>query len=164
VFVLVLTMQKANLGDTEALLGRTGKVEWEATILTELHKPTIDKEARLIERRIGNVAFAKVFATISVTRSLGDHTHKIGRAFDAAPLVSAEAHVMNRKLSSKDLFVVMASDGLWDVMDYTEVIAFVGKYMAKNRTAHQIASRLCDEAISRRSQDNVSVIVIILGE
>jgi serine/threonine protein phosphatase PrpC len=58
-----------------------------------------------------------------VSRALGDAAFKLG---PRGPLVSACPEVTSAQLDvSRDEFVVLACDGLWDVMSSEETVAFV---------------------------------------
>ena len=55
---------------------------------------------------------------IAITRSFGDLiAHKIG--------VSAEPEVTSKEIEGDDKFIVMGSDGVWDVMSSAEAVGFI---------------------------------------
>ena len=54
---------------------------------------------------------------LSLSRAFGD--------LDASPFVTHEPEIYKYKLSSKDKFMVLACDGLWDVLSNQEVVNFV---------------------------------------
>jgi len=53
----------------------------------------------------------------------------------------------------------LACDGLWDVCNHDEVAAMVRLQHQSNKTPKEIASFLVSEALRKRSEDNVTVIV-----
>jgi serine/threonine protein phosphatase PrpC len=57
-------------------------------------------------------------------------------------------------------FVVLGCDGLWDVMSNEEVANFVS--IRKSLSSYEIARQLVAEAYRRKSQDNISVVVVDL--
>jgi serine/threonine protein phosphatase PrpC len=68
------------------------------------------------------------------------------------------------QLSQKDFvdeFVLLACDGLWDVMDPDDAVRVTrGLLFEKKWTAKKAAARLAELAIHLGSSDNVTVIVI----
>lgn len=90
-------------------------------------------------------------AALQVTRSIGDD--------DLKPAVTASPEIMETALSAEDEFLVMASDGLWDVMSNEQVISII-KDTVKEPT--MCSKRLATEAVERGSRDNITVIVVFL--
>ncbi|XP_020596132.1 protein kinase and PP2C-like domain-containing protein [Phalaenopsis equestris] len=90
-------------------------------------------------------------AALQVTRSIGDD--------DLKPAVTAEPEIIETSLSEVDEFLVMASDGLWDVMSNKEVISII-RDTVKEPTL--CSKRLVTEAAARGSKDNITVIVVFL--
>ncbi len=58
-------------------------------------------------------------------------------------------------------FLIVACDGLWDVMEDDEAVDTVRAHVAKNgmESRTDVASVLVDEALERGSTDNVTVVV-----
>jgi serine/threonine protein phosphatase PrpC len=56
-------------------------------------------------------------------------------------------------------FIVLACDGIWDVMTNEEVAIFVVQRTSAN-TLEDITSQLLDECLRRNSTDNMSVYII----
>lgn len=90
---------------------------------------------------------------LSISRTLGDSAcRKIGIISD--PICS------NHTITDQDYFIVIASDGIWDVMDNIDVISFVESYRDRckkkvrasvqghlvNPNNSSIAQMLCEEA------------------
>ena len=81
--------------------------------LTKDHKADDVAERRLVLSRGGKVTYpcggiGRVNGNLAVTRSLGDRKHK--------PYVSSEPELGCHAICSGDEFVILASDGLWDVL------------------------------------------------
>ena len=75
--------------------------------------------------------------------------------------LSAEPEVTVTPLGSGDKALVLASDGLWDVMPHSRVLHCL------ERTAKSpdlIAKRLLTEALDRGTTDNTSVAVVFLRD
>ena len=64
-------------------------------------------------------------------------------------------------MSERDRFVVIACDGLWDVMSNQEVVDFVAEAKAEGSSMKIIAEDIVQHAIEDLgSTDNVSIILI----
>ncbi|KAJ9566796.1 hypothetical protein OSB04_002762 [Centaurea solstitialis] len=90
-------------------------------------------------------------AALQVTRSIGDD--------DLKPGVTAEPEVTETLLSDEDEYLVMASDGLWDVVSNEEVVSIMKKTV---KEPGMCSKRLAMEAAERGSNDNITVIVVFL--
>ena len=58
--------------------------------------------------------------------------------------------------------LILACDGLWDVVSDQEAIDFVIRVCSRGGTAILAAEKLRDESLGRGSRDNISVMVTIL--
>ena len=113
----------ANCGDSRGLLCRDGKV----VFATQDHKPYNPDEKSRIERAGGTVMMQRVNGSLAVSRALGDFDYKRAADLPATEqLVSPEPEltVQDRELST-DEFLLLACDGVFDVMTNEEVIKFV---------------------------------------
>jgi serine/threonine protein phosphatase PrpC len=61
----------------------------------------------------------------------------------------------------KGEFLILACDGLWDVLSNEKAVEFVNSKI-KDKNLHEIASELTDHALSLKSEDNVSVVIVAL--
>lgn len=80
---------------------------------------------------------------------------------EAAPLdylefLMATPDVREEKLTSQDDVMILASDGLWDVLTNQEAVSLIKDIP----DAEKAAKRLTDEAYGRGSNDNISCIVL----
>lgn len=69
------------------------------------------------------------------------------------------------QLGERD-FIVMASDGLWDVITSQEAVAIVTQELVKSGWSPDvnlsvISQRLCTESFRRGSMDNITVVIIM---
>ncbi|XP_047044005.1 protein phosphatase 2C 51-like [Lolium rigidum] len=154
----------ANCGDSRAVLSRAGV----AVPLSTDHKPDRPDELQRVEAaggRVINWNGSRVLGVLSTSRSIGDYYLK--------PYVSAEPEVTAVERTEKDEFLVLASDGLWDVVS-NEMACRVARsclngHLAaafpesvSGRSATDAAALLTELAISRGSKDNISVVVVEL--
>ncbi|XP_020205369.1 protein phosphatase 2C 51 [Cajanus cajan] len=155
----------ANCGDCRAVMGRGG----EAVDLSTDHKPDRPDELMRIEEaggRVINWNGQRVLGVLATSRSIGDQYLR--------PYVISKPEVTMTKRSSKDEFLILASDGLWDVMSSEVACQVVRKCLNgqirrvcngvenhQSRSA-EAAGLLAEIALAKGSRDNISVIVVEL--
>lgn len=146
-----------NLGDCRCVVCNNNI----AIPLTKDHKPDKPEEDNRIKQLGGNIVFDGYdwrIADLSVSRAFGD--------LSAEPYVGCEPDLFEYMITGKDKFLILACDGLWDVMDNQEAVDFVLKtcydMKTNTRTNEKInmAKKLADRAIEKGSGDNVSVIIV----
>eukprot|EP00013_Stygamoeba_regulata_P023846 CAMPEP_0177649274 /NCGR_PEP_ID=MMETSP0447-20121125/11292_1 /TAXON_ID=0 /ORGANISM="Stygamoeba regulata, Strain BSH-02190019" /LENGTH=283 /DNA_ID=CAMNT_0019152007 /DNA_START=262 /DNA_END=1109 /DNA_ORIENTATION=+ len=93
-----------NAGDARAVLLSNG----EAVTLTRDHKASNEEEEKRIIDVGGFVRNGRVNATLAVTRALGDHCMK--------QFIISEPNVTVRDLTPSDSLLLLACDGVWDVL------------------------------------------------
>ncbi|KAK4427364.1 protein phosphatase 2C 16 [Sesamum alatum] len=160
----------ANCGDSRAVLYR-GK---EAIALSVDHKPNREDEYARIEASGGKVIQwngHRVFGVLAMSRAIGDRYLK--------PWIIPEPEVMFVPRAREDECLVLASDGLWDMMTNEEVCEVARKrilmWHKKNATnpladrgqgvdpaAQAAAEYLSQLALQKGSKDNISIIVVDL--
>jgi len=178
------TLVVGNVGDSRALVccqsdpgqsggGGGGKGGGVPLVLTRDHTAGDPAEAARV-RALGvtvvegpNSKVARVNGQIAVTRSLGDRPHK--------PFLTPEPHVHILHLPASRgrdggngggeggyEFLVVATDGLWDVVSSEEVVAYVRARRAAGLGWQEVATALTHEALLRSSLDNIGVYVVDL--
>ena len=102
-----------NCGDSRAILISDNDV----VLGTYDHKPINPEERERIENAGGSVMIQRVNGSLAVSRALGDYEYKNveGRG-PCEQLVSPEPEIYVRQRSDKDEFIVLACEGIWDVM------------------------------------------------
>jgi len=139
----------ANLGDSRLLvIGADGSIKF----ATMDHKP--DNEKERIESAGGEVVHGRVNGILAVSRSLGDWKY---RGTDNVKLVSNEADKKDIELENGDI-VLLACDGLFDVMSNEEVGQFVVDPL-REKSAQETLRSLIMEAFKKGSTDNISGIL-----
>ncbi|KZV51863.1 hypothetical protein F511_06908 [Dorcoceras hygrometricum] len=160
----------ANCGDSRAVLCR-GK---EPMALSVDHKPNREDEYARIEAAGGKVIQwngHRVFGVLAMSRSIGDRYLK--------PWIIPDPEVMIVPRAREDDCLILASDGLWDVMANEEVCDMARRRILlwhKNNgaslptergegidpAAQAAAEYLSNRALQKGSKDNISVVVIDL--
>ncbi|OBZ70731.1 Protein PNS1 [Grifola frondosa] len=133
----------ANAGDARGVLCRAGR----AVRLTYDHKGSDKQEAKRIMDAGGFVMSGRVNGVLAVTRSLGDSSMK--------EFVVGAPYTTETELNEEDEFLILACDGLWDVVDDQAAVELV-RSIANPRKA---AEELLDHAYRNYSSDNVTVLV-----
>ncbi|KAL0400616.1 UNVERIFIED_CONTAM: protein phosphatase 2C 51 [Sesamum latifolium] len=168
----------ANCGDSRAVLSRGGV----AVQLSDDHKPDRPDELGRIEACGGKVINwngHRVLGVLATSRSIGDYYLK--------PFVIAKPEVRVTSRSDADEFLIVASDGLWDVVSNDGACQVVRKCLEGQvkRSNHlhfssmlqdhnhsdslisksgagQAAAVLVELAMARGSRDNISATVVEL--
>lgn len=164
-------IQVINLGDCRAVLSRKGL----AMPLSKDHKPYWPDEKKRIDNvnnKYGTnrqIHFADGdwrIGDLSVSRSFGD--------IDNTPYVSHIPDSFCYQLMNDDEFIIMACDGLWDIVQNHDAVNFIRDHYNNNHIEFynipgrypmeinndNIARKLAQYAIINGSTDNVSVIII----
>ncbi|KAJ1516953.1 Protein phosphatase 2C 1 [Coelomomyces lativittatus] len=137
-------LHTANAGDARAVLCRKGK----AIRLTYDHKGSDKNEATRITKAGGLVLNDRVNGVLAVTRSLGDCSMK--------SLVVGNPYTTSLELELDDEFLILACDGVWDVLSDQEAVNLIRKI----EDPQAAASFLVQKSLENLSTDNLSVIVI----
>ncbi|XP_023516307.1 probable protein phosphatase 2C 6 [Cucurbita pepo subsp. pepo] len=152
----------SNCGDSRAVLFQKNK----AIPLTVDQKPDRQDELLRIEREGGKVINwmgARVLGVLAMSRAIGDRYLR--------PWIIPVPEISFTTRSDEDECLVLASDGLWDVMTNEEVGQVACHLLRRLRRsstpddtppAQIVANNLTEMAYGRNSSDNISVIVIDL--
>ncbi|MBA0839187.1 hypothetical protein Goarm_004947 [Gossypium armourianum] len=159
----------ANVGDSRAVICRGGNVNvlhsyviapspvrsvgvnLSAFAVSRDHKPDQSDERQRIEDAGGFVMWAgtwRVGGVLAVSRAFGDRLLK--------QYVVADPEIQEEKIDSSLEFLILASDGLWDVVTNEEAVAMVKPI----QDPEQAAKRLMQEACQRGSADNITCVVV----
>ncbi|XP_068666031.1 protein kinase and PP2C-like domain-containing protein [Aristolochia californica] len=146
------TLFVANAGDCRTILCRRGL----PYALSKDHVASCPVERERVTQAGGQVKWQVDTwrvgpAALQVTRSIGDD--------DLKPAVTAEPEITETLLSLEDEYLVMASDGLWDVITIEEVVLIIKDTV---KEPGMCSKRLAMEAAERGSKDNITVIIVFL--
>ncbi|THU49008.1 hypothetical protein C4D60_Mb06t05040 [Musa balbisiana] len=137
----------ANVGDSRAVVCKGGK----AIAVSRDHKPDQTDERQRIEEAGGFVMWAgtwRVGGVLAVSRAFGDRLLK--------QFVVVDPEIWEEAIDSSLEFLILASDGLWDVVTNEEAVAMIQSI----EDPEQAARRLLQEACQRGSADNITCIVV----
>ncbi|XP_021758124.1 probable protein phosphatase 2C 22 isoform X1 [Chenopodium quinoa] len=145
----------ANAGDCRAVLCRRGK----AVEMSRDHKPHCSRELKRIEACGGYVDDGYLNGQLNVARALGDWHMEGLKGGDGGPL-TAEPELMTIELTLEDEFLIIGCDGLWDVFRSQNAIDFARRRLQEHNDPVMCSKDLVDEALKRKSGDNLSVVVV----
>jgi len=145
-----------NLGDSRCIISKKNI----AQVITKDHKPNWPDEKKRIQKLGGEIYYDGVdwrIGALSVSRAFGD--------LDSKPFIAVRPDIFRYKLSNKDQFMIIACDGLWDVLDNQEAVNYVitqcyDLEMNRINKKINIARMLAELALQKGSSDNITVIVI----
>ncbi|XP_010688319.2 protein phosphatase 2C 56 [Beta vulgaris subsp. vulgaris] len=151
----------SNCGDSRAVLCR----RTQTIPLTVDHKPDRADELSRIEGEGGRVINwhgARVLGVLAMSRAIGDRY--------MSPFIIPVPEVTFMTRSDEDECLILASDGLWDVMSNEEVSEVARRILRRMRRmvsgdtspAQAVADNLRQRALSKNSPDNISIIVVDL--
>ncbi|CCF58842.1 hypothetical protein KAFR_0F02450 [Kazachstania africana CBS 2517] len=136
----------ANVGDSRIILYRDGH----SVRLTYDHKASDLLEMQRVEQAGGLIMKSRVNGMLAVTRSLGD------KFFDS--LVVGNPFTTSIEITKEDAFLIIACDGLWDVIDDQEACNLIKDVTDPD----QAAKILVRYALEHGTTDNVTVMVVLL--
>ncbi|XP_050211095.1 protein phosphatase 2C 37-like [Mercurialis annua] len=176
--VAVVTHDKivvSNCGDSRAVLCRGGA----AVSLSSDHKPDRPDELHRIQEAGGRVIYwdgPRVLGVLAMSRAIGDNYLK--------PYVISEPEVTMTERSDEDECLILASDGLWDVVSNETACGVARMCLRADRPSSsspgsdstmssgsvESSDKACSDAsilltklaLARQSTDNVSVVVVDL--
>ncbi|KAL0648201.1 hypothetical protein Bca4012_046492 [Brassica carinata] len=151
----------ANVGDSRAVISRAGT----AIAVSRDHKPDQSDERERIENAGGfhtvlidvsmcvlhsliEIGTWRVGGVLAVSRAFGDRLLK--------QYVVADPEIREEKIDDSLEFLILASDGLWDVFSNEEAVALVKEV----EDPEDSAKKLVAEAIKRGSKDNITCVIV----
>mmetsp|Transcript_23156 Transcript_23156/g.36087 ORF Transcript_23156/g.36087 Transcript_23156/m.36087 type:complete len:531 (-) Transcript_23156:29-1621(-) len=172
----------ACVGDSQSVLYKNGK----PVAMHKVHSPGLPEEKERIQEAGGCVLYYagawRVNGSIGVSRSIGDPAFRT--------MLIPDPDVQGHSIDGAD-YMVMATDGLWDVVKEAEVPAILLNARTRNYKKAKLVAKmerikrkkagndeeveikeeevdyarvLCKEALKRGSRDNISVVFVLFGE
>jgi len=142
-----------NVGDSRAVLCNQNG---DAVQLCIDHKPNLPEEKKRIEMLGGKISYDGSdwrIKTLALSRAFGD--------LDCCPYVTHLPNIYKYKINSKDKFVILACDGLWDVLSNQAAVEYIRDLQFKNFNGNY-AKELANYALKKGTYDNVTAIVYFL--
>ncbi|KAK8692749.1 hypothetical protein V6N13_070356 [Hibiscus sabdariffa] len=137
----------ANVGDSRTVISKAGK----AIPLSEDHKPNRSDERKRIEDAGGVVMWTgtwRVGGVLAMSRAFGNRMLK--------QYVVAEPEIQDKEIDEECELLVLASDGLWDVVPNEDAISLA----LEEEDPEMAAIKLTETAFTCGSTDNITCIVV----
>jgi len=165
----------ASVGDSQAVLAR----ECSSPTGAKAHDMSVphtcrdeDEVARIVKAglQVGPPDNPRVAYELAVPRSLGDVRFKMVDGLGPAEQpVSCKPGLMGCELQEGDDFLVIACDGIFDVMSTQEVIEFVHTGLASGAEPVAVVHGLMDNCVAKEKPDsdglggdNMTVVLVLL--
>jgi len=177
-FILENKIVCSNIGDSSCYLFHCSNEErWTHELISILHKPEDPNEQKRIIENGGVIhpyydedglfegpdrvyVKGKTYPGLSLTRSIGDlEGEKVG--------IISEPDIIVKKIDSTCKYLVMGSDGLWDMIKPYDVIRIVNPFFNKGdpkgacNALLKRANKYWDKDESER--DDITIIVVFIG-
>ncbi|KAE8739874.1 hypothetical protein FOCC_FOCC014631 [Frankliniella occidentalis] len=145
----------ANVGDCQAVIGVLGEGNtWTAKKLTEEHNAdNISELKRIVQEHPPSekdtvISSDRLLGQLAPLRAMGDFRYKWSREdllryavptygekviapdYHTPPYLTARPDVTYHRLRPKDKFLIIASDGLWDLVSPLQAVRLVGEHMS----------------------------------
>ena len=168
----------SNIGDSMCVLFNCSNEDrWTYDIISKIHKPDIQSEKERILSNGGVIhpfydelgvfegpnrvyVKGKTYPGLSLTRSIGDlEAEKIG--------IISEPDIIIKKKDSSCKYIVLGSDGLWDVIKPYDIRRIINPYFLKN-DANGACNALLKTACKNWDKegcerDDITIIVVFIG-
>ncbi|MCQ2816645.1 MAG: protein phosphatase 2C domain-containing protein [archaeon] len=138
----------ANIGDTRCILTNDKEVQ---RLSYDDRASDKNEYERIINA--GGVVFAgRVYGQLMLSRAFGDWEFKSYGVINVP-------HILRIEISDKDQYVIMGSDGIWDVFSDEDVYKLSKEYTS----ADELCKKIINDALDKGTMDNISCFVIKLN-
>ncbi|KAJ4947485.1 hypothetical protein JOQ06_009520 [Pogonophryne albipinna] len=161
----------ANAGDSRCVVSERGK----AVDMSYDHKPEDELELTRIKNAGGKVTMdGRVNGGLNLSRAIGDHFYKRNKALPPdEQMISSMPDVKVLTLNGDHDFMVIACDGIWNVLSSQEVVDFISERIkadqsGKVKSLSSIVGELLDHCLAPDTSgdgtgcDNMTCIIITL--
>ncbi|KAI5014397.1 hypothetical protein ZWY2020_055787 [Hordeum vulgare] len=152
-----------NAGDCRCVISRNGQ----ATVLTNDHKPSVPAEKRRIENAGRSVTVTggagRIDGGIAVSRSIGDMRYKSNsRLTPALQALTCSPEIRLENITAETEFLVMACDGVWDVVLTQGLVEIIRKNMKSGMDLGKNCEAILDMCVEppQPSVDNMTILLV----
>ena len=143
----------ANVGDSKSILINKNKTYQN---LTTEHKVESNYEENERIKKLGGLIFnGRLFGQLVLSRALGDFSLKNNG------LISIPS-IHKIVLNEDDCFIVIASDGIWDVLSEDDITNIC--IDNSNLNCDELGKFIVKKAIDMGSEDNISCIIVLIND
>lgn len=147
----------ANAGDCRAVLSRCGA----AVEMSKDHRPCCKKERMRIESLGGYIDDGFLNGELGVTRALGDwHLEGMKGGGERGGPLSAEPELKLMTLTKDDEFLIIGSDGIWEMFTSQNAVDFARRRLQEHNDVKLCCKEIVEEAIKRGASDNLTLVMV----
>ncbi|XP_042490651.1 probable protein phosphatase 2C 27 [Macadamia integrifolia] len=147
----------ANAGDCRAVLSRLGV----AIEMSRDHRPCCMTERKRIESLGGFIDDGYLNGELGVTRALGDwHLQGMKEIGERGGPLSAEPELKMITLTKEDEFLIIGSDGVWDVFSNQNAVDFIRRRLQEHNDVKLCCKEMVEEGIKRETTDNLTIVLV----
>lgn len=139
----------ANVGDSKGYIINKNNIKQ----ITNDHNCDNENEVTRIRNSGGIVFQGRVFGSLMLTRSFGD------KEFKQTGGVLATPHIFCDTIKDNDLYAIIASDGVWDIISQEQLF----QLSKTNMSSKDFSKKIVITAMEGGTRDNVSCFVIKLN-
>lgn len=152
----------ANAGDSRAVLSR----RHQAVPLSEDHKPNLPTERNRIQKaggsierqQVGSVVQYRVNGNLNLSRSIGDLEYKKNpRLQPNEQIICSTPDVHTFRREAGDEFVIIACDGIWDVLGSQDAVDFVHERLPQRIRTGRPLSGIMEEMLDHCLSPDLSL-------
>lgn len=83
-------------------------------------------------------------------------------------IVTANPDIREIELTAEDKFILLACDGIWDILTNEEAVKFIDERLSQGKTPKEVCEMLCDRCLASTSDgigkgcDNMSAMIVLL--
>eukprot|EP00928_Gymnodinium_smaydae_P050196 TRINITY_DN3378_c0_g3_i1.p1 TRINITY_DN3378_c0_g3~~TRINITY_DN3378_c0_g3_i1.p1 ORF type:complete len:428 (-),score=63.04 TRINITY_DN3378_c0_g3_i1:336-1619(-) len=150
----------ASVGDCRAIICKSGEPA-HVTTLTRDHRPDEDAEAARLKECGAEVSCdGYLDSTINVSRAFGDMDFRTDKKFVG---MTAEPDVFTHKVDSSTEFLLLACDGIFELMSSHDAATEVRRALRQGSSPHAAARALVSVALEKRGGDNLTAAVVLFN-
>ncbi len=124
------------------------------------HRINNKKEYDRVRKCGGIIRRNRLNGVLSVTRSFGDIKHK---NYSKSDVLIVKPDIEEYNISKNDEFIVLATDGLFDVLTNQTVVNEIRKELAMTGNIEMAGEKVVKKALRAGSCDNISIIIVGLS-
>ncbi|KAJ3679535.1 hypothetical protein LUZ60_017546 [Juncus effusus] len=152
-----------NAGDSRCVLSRNRQ----AIDLSKDHKPDLIVERERILEAGGFVHVGRVNGTLSLARAVGDMEFKQNKFLPAEKqVVTCNPDINVIELTDDDEFMVLACDGIWDVLSSQQLVDFIHEHLNNETKLSAVCEKVMDRCLAPPSSvhgegcDNMTMVLV----
>jgi protein phosphatase 2C family protein 2/3 len=125
------------------------------------HRPDCTKEKTRIESLGGYIDDGYLNGELGVTRALGDwHLEGMKGTGERVGPLSAEPELKLVTLTKEDEFLIIGSDGIWEVFSSQNSVDFARRRLQEHNDVRLCCKQIVEEAVKRGATDNLTVVMV----